>query len=228
MYKDEIKKSLMILKKSGVIFETGMSEKEFLEAEKCYGVKFPLDYKALLAEALPFSGEDDSSCWCNFTDWRNLSEEYVSNIKSKMFDWTIDGVLYTTEYLGGWLEKWGIQPKTMEEKKKLIKKRVKESPLFIPIISNKFLALTDYEDNPVYSIHDGIDVICYGKNIWDFIENFFSDNKNWSVDLKAVKEPVPKYNEFVYRSINNFFYLGRKYYDEHGNYLGENKTGLIE
>ena len=219
MFQGEIEKSLKILTKHGILLEAGMSEEEVLAAEKCYDLKFPLDYRAFLMAALPFDDEfDENDCWSNFTNWRNLSEEYVSNIKSKMFDWTIDGVLYTAE-LGGWLDEWGVQPENAEEKTELIKAKVRENPLFIPIIANKFLALGGQTDNPVYSIHDGIDVICYGKNIWDFIEKRYSDNNGQTVDLKAISEPVPRYNEFVWHSINNFFYQGRRYYDEHGKYL---------
>ena len=229
MFEIEIKKSLKILEEYGITLKDGMSEEEILSAEKYYGLNFPLDFRAFLMAALPFDNDfDDNNCWCNFTNWRNLSEEYVNNIKSKMFDWTIDGVLYTAEYLGGWCDDWGVQPETMEEKAETVKAMVKEKPLFIPITANKFLALGDYSDNAVYSIHDGIDVICYGKNIWDFIEKYFLYNGNKTVDLEAIKEPFPKYNEFVYHSINNFFYQGRKYYDKHGNYIGGNKPELLE
>ena len=118
MFETNIEKSLKILEDSGIILRNGMSEKEILAAEKCYGIEFPLDYKAILTTVLPFDNEfDENDCWSNFTNWRNLSEGYVSNIKSKMFDWTIDGILYTMEYLGGWLDKWGIQPDTPEEKR---------------------------------------------------------------------------------------------------------------
>ncbi|SCW80200.1 hypothetical protein SAMN04487970_10516 [Paenibacillus tianmuensis] len=213
MYDKQIEDSLKILKQAKISLAKGMTKQELRLAEMRFGIKFPSDYREFLSACLPLS--DD------FTNWRDVSDENVFFIKQKMFDWTIEGVLYTIEKLNGWLPAWGNKPNIQEWALALAKQNIKKHPLFMPICSHRFLSLSPMEaGNPVYSIHDGTDVICYGQDFWDYIKRDFADYEpRDTVDLKSIKEPIPQYNVFVYHSINNFFYQGKISYDEHGKYI---------
>ncbi|POP45163.1 SMI1/KNR4 family protein [Superficieibacter electus] len=221
MFTEQINKSIECLRYNGYFITAGLTTQELNAAEECYNITFPADYKAFLSVGMPLYRHD-------FTDWRNLSAEYVEYIKFKMYDCTIDGVLYAVRKLDGWPESWGKRPDEMEGRLALARKKIKENPLFIPIKSNRYLSLSPAESgNPVYSIHEGDDVVCYGENLWDyFIKSNDADgdgdgygHADAIYNLTTMLEPFPKYNTFVYHSINNFFYQNQRYYDECGNYL---------
>ncbi len=177
MFEKQIENSLTILKEADIILTKGMTEQELQAAEDGFGIKFPPDYREFLSRCLPLDHEYRINNWRNnFTNWRNTSDKYMENIKWKMYDWTIDGILYTVENLNGWLSSWGEQPNNIEERVELAKSQVKKQPLFIPIDSNRFIAINPCEaGNSVYSIHD-IDVMCYGKDIWDYFKKDFIES----------------------------------------------------
>lgn len=212
-FDEQINISMQLLEENGIFLTEGMTEQELDNAERCYNIKFPADYRAFLSVCLPLYDYD-------YTDWRNMSEKYVKYIQTKMYEGTIDGVLYTITKLGGWLNACGNRPDSEDDAIALAKCQIQKSPLFIPINANKYLSLTSKQcGNSVYSIHDGIDVICYGRDLWDYFDLRYGDNsdsRERNVDLKKASEPIPKYNTFVYHSINNFFYQGNRHYDESG------------
>ncbi|WP_347254431.1 SMI1/KNR4 family protein [Leminorella grimontii] len=210
MFEEHIANSMRLLENNGIFLTEGMTEQEIEKAERCYNITFPTDYRAFLSICLPLYDYD-------YTDWRNTSDKYVSHIKCKMYDETIDGVLYTITRLGGWPDAWGIRPPSDDEAIALAKNQIRQTPLFIPINSNRYLSLSPHQSgNSVYSIHQGDDVICYGKDIWDYFSLRYGDDNERHVNLKEASEPVPQYNTFVYHSINNFFYQGNRYFDESG------------
>lgn len=212
MFEKQIESSIEILKQSNISLAKGMSKRELRIAEARFGITFPPDFREFLSVCLPVT-----TGHYNFTNWRDVGDQNVANVKWWMFNWTIQGVLYTIEKLGGWLPSWGNEPTMLEFKLELAKQQIRKHPLFIPICGNRFLSLNPKEaGNPVYSIHQGDDVICYGKDFWDYIEIDFKDDHDYHrVDLKTIKEPMPHYNEFVYHSLNNFFSAGKSH-DEHG------------
>ncbi|WP_240726003.1 SMI1/KNR4 family protein [Escherichia sp. E4208] len=85
MYTQQVEQSFKLLRENGIFITRGLTAAEIDAAEKRYNFKFPNDYKALLIQGMPLYDYD-------FTDWRNLSDEYVEYIQYKMFDETISGI----------------------------------------------------------------------------------------------------------------------------------------
>ncbi|ELG85553.1 hypothetical protein A311_04354 [Escherichia coli KTE146] len=215
MYTQQVAQSFKLLRENGIFITQGLTTAEIEAAEKRYNFKFPNDYKALLMQGMPLYDYD-------FTDWRNLSDEYVKYIQYKMFDETISGVLCCITKFDAWPEAWGNRPDNLEERLNFSREKIKKNPLFIPIKSNRYLALSPADSgNPVYSIHEGDDVICYGENLWDYFTKMYvsEDECDIHINLKTMPEPFPAYNTFVYHSINSFFYRNTRYYDESGRFI---------
>ncbi len=220
MYTQQVEQSFKLLRENGIFITQGLTAAEIEAAEKRYCFKFPNDYKALLMQGMPLYDYD-------FTDWRNLSDEYVQYIQYKMFDETIAGVLYCISKFDAWPGVWGNRPNNLVDRLNFASDKIKKNPLFIPIKSNRYLSLCSLDSgNPVYSIHQGDDVVCYGENLWDYFtkEYAWEDECNISINLKTMPEPFTKYNTFVYHSINGFFYQSIRYYDENGTFIPDGEA----
>ena len=200
MYKKEIEQTVELLSNNEIQLKKGMSNDDFKKAEELYNVKFPDEYRALLSTVLPYDAVPDEDGFIyTFTDWTNTSKEYVESVKRWINDSTIAGVIYTVTHLDGWRKSWGEKPVNKEEQIELAKRECLRSPIFLPIVNHRFIGLLETsEDSPVYSIHDGSDVVPYGENIWTFFANEFRDGDEWvPVSLKHLAEPMSMYNTFL-------------------------------
>src|SRR5260221_13735890 len=86
------------LKKHGVVFAAGLSDKEVERVEGLFGFSFPVDLRAFLQTALP-RGE-------RFPNWR-------AGRKAVLRDW-LDlprcGIIFDVQVNHFWLPEWGLQP----------------------------------------------------------------------------------------------------------------------
>lgn len=149
------------LEKAGMIFNSGLTETEILDAENIYHFKFPPDLKEFLRFALPIS-----TGWIN---WRDLNSD---DIKSA-FNWIFEGICFDIENNGFWLNEWDEKPQSLKEAFSIAKQKIDEAPKLIPIFGHRYIpAVPNERNNPVFSVHQ-TDIIYYGSNLWNYFENEF-------------------------------------------------------
>lgn len=150
------------LEKAGVIFDSGLTETEVLQAENCYQFKFPLDLKEFLMFALPVSK--------GFMNWRNLDDPKIN----QMFEWVYEGFYFDIEHADFWLNEWGEKPSDLQKAFSIAKQKIDEAPKLIPICGHRYIPAVPHEsNNPVFSVYQ-TDIIYYGNNLWNYFENEFS------------------------------------------------------
>lgn len=166
------------LEKAGVVFDSGLTEKEVANTEIFYDFKFPPDYKEFLMFALPVSNS-----WMN---WREFESEQIKS----MFNWIYEGIYFDIEHNVFWLEDWGRKPEDLQEALSIAKEKIDEVPKLIPINGHRYIPETPHErNNPVFSVYQ-TDIIYYGNNLWNYIENeyYYYFNK----PSYQLNEPIKK------------------------------------
>lgn len=132
------------MKKRGIYFESGLTEREIKQIEKIYGISFPASLSAFYKEGLP-TGD-------RFVIWNDFSENNVSSIKERMnlpYKWLSQDITFCEAF-----------------------RNAKEVPKLIPIYSHRYMPCTEHPDPPVFSTV-GADTIWYGKNLEDYLYNEF-------------------------------------------------------
>ncbi|MDZ4402296.1 hypothetical protein [Prosthecobacter sp.] len=148
---------------AGVLFEDGLSEREFAKIEQEYGFCFPEDLRQFLAYALPVSQ--------SWVDWRNGAK---TEILERM-QWPFEGICFDIEHNSFWLADWGEKPAVLQEAFEIARQNVAKAPKLIPIFSHRFMPDFPAEaGNPVFSVYQ-TDIIYYGQNLEDYLHNEFRD-----------------------------------------------------
>ncbi len=149
------------LKKAGITFEAGLTDKEVQAIESEFRFVFPQDLRALLQTALPV-GQD-------FLNWR--SEDKVS-IQKRM-NWPLYGLEFDIENNNLWQESWGVKPDDIDEAKKTLKRLIEQAPKLIPIFSHRMIPDLPHEaGNPIFSVYQS-DIIYYGSDLEDYLRREF-------------------------------------------------------
>ena len=151
-----------VLVDAGVIFEQGLSQTEIQHLEEKYKFRFPPDLREFLLFALPTSK--------GFLNWREAGEGKIV----ESLAWPYMGICFDIEQNGFWLEEWGERPSSLGEAFEIARKAVEDAPTLIPINGHRYLPARPNEaGNPVFSIYQ-TDIIYYGANLEDYLENEFS------------------------------------------------------
>lgn len=168
--------TINILKENGVVLESGLTFKEIIEIEQCYGFVFPKSLKDFLMTALPTSK--------GFYNWRDKNPKNIEMIK-----WTLRE---PKEYINElpkevyWCENWGPEPNDDEIFKAEVRKRLKTAPLLIPIYSHRYMPQLEEENLPVVSIH-GADIIYMGENLEDYFKIEFRKKLYSEINFANIK-----------------------------------------
>ena len=158
------------LTKSGVIFEAGLSDVEITDLESEYNFSFPPDLKEFLQFSLPVS-----EGWVN---WREPNKENVS----ERLSWPYEGICFDIEHNNLWLSSWGTKPSNITEAFNSIKVMLSNSPKLIPIYSHRYIPDTPCErNNPILSVYQ-TDIIYYGRDLQDYLENEFHFGKKTNIE----------------------------------------------
>jgi len=166
------------LEQAGVIFDSGLTETEVFAAETLYNFKFPPDLKEFLMFALP-----TSKGWIN---WRDLQNPIIK----EMFDWVYEGIYFDIEHNVFWLDEWGAKPSNLEEALSIAKEKIDEAPKLIPIFGHRYIpAFPNEINNPVFSVYQ-TDIIYYGSNLWNYLENEFY--YYFQKPSYRIKEPIKR------------------------------------
>ncbi|HXG66624.1 MAG TPA: SMI1/KNR4 family protein [Blastocatellia bacterium] len=150
-----------MLEQAGVLFEPGLSQAEIRQIEEEYHFKFPPDLKDFLMFALPVSH--------GFLNWRQADKEEIV----RSLSWPYEGMCFDIAHNSFWLEEWG-RPPSLEEAFAIARKAVEYAPALIPINGHRYIPdRPDEACNPVFSVYQ-TDIIYYGCNLADYLENEFS------------------------------------------------------
>jgi len=151
-----------VLSRAGVTFEQGLSSQEIQRIEEEYAFRFPPDLKAFLKFALPISH--------GFVNWRTDDEDSI--VKSLL--WPYIGICFDIAHNSFWLKEWGERPASVEDAYAIARKAVDDAPTLIPINFHRYIPDRPRKSgNPVFSVFQ-TDIIYYGANLGDHIENEFS------------------------------------------------------
>lgn len=182
MYKDLIQELIS----NGVLFDKGLSKIEIEEIEKRYNIHFPSELLKLYTIALPISH--------GFYNWRDKSEENIKDIKDSLKRPIEDLLEYPSDIY--WSENWGEEPDNEGEREKIILNKMQYAPQMIPIYGHRYMAESEESENPVFSIC-GTDIICYGKNLFDYFREEFEIIEPKQILLNELIY-VPFWSDFLY------------------------------
>lgn len=169
---------ISLLRKRGVTFVKGLSDKEITEIENEFRFIFPPDLRQFLQTALPVSN--------NFIDWHSIKD-----IKQR-FDWPFEGILFDISNNHFWYKDWGQKPDSQAKQIQLAESFYKQYPPLIPIYSHRYLPATPCEaGNPVFSVYQ-TDIICYGNDLFSYFSNEFGIK----YDNAVTQQATPRYIEF--------------------------------
>jgi hypothetical protein len=164
-FKDEIHRSVDLLRSHGVIIEHGLSEKELAYCEERYGFQFPPDLREFLQSAFPVGK--------GFPNWR--SDEAAS--LHERLDWPFEGIAFDIENNVFWLADWGVKPSRLPEAIAVARRHVEKAPKLIPVYSHRYIPEEPkMAGNPIFSVHH-TDIIYYGQNLWDYFEQEFGHHE---------------------------------------------------
>ena len=183
----QIKRVIDLLHENNVKTEKGMNENEINIAQDFYGIVFPPDLKEMLMTFTPI--------WKSFYNWNDYSPENVKKIND-MLIWPIKGCLFDVEHNDFWLKTWGKKPDDLNIKLKIAEEHMEKVPKLIPICSHRYISSIPNEaSNPVYSVHQ-MDIIFYGRDIWDYFEVEYRKKKHQEIEFDKIK-PIPFWHDII-------------------------------
>ena len=169
------------LKDKGIQFKNGLTDDEINKIEEIYRIVFPKWLRKFYILGVPFSEENDL-----FPLWSDFSETNIAQIKARIQK---PYKMLSREVQDGfWLTSWGSRPESKEEALQKFGELSSAAPRLIPIYSHRYMPLIDgVDDPPVISI-SGSDVIYYGCNLHDYLQNEFL-NEEFAIPTDCIKVP---------------------------------------
>ena len=154
------------MKDKNIVFDIGLTQTEVKSIEEIYHIKFPKSLRELIQYALPISE--------GFYNWRNMSAENIELIKSAMS-------LPYEEIRGNpqevyWCEDWGERPKDEKQVQNIILEKLAKAPQLIPIYSHRYIPEKSGDNPTIFSVN-GLDIIYYGKDLYNYLEIEFFNGK---------------------------------------------------
>jgi len=149
------------LRKTGIEFDTGLTDAEVERTEQRFGFRFPPDLRAFLQTGLPV-GE-------GFPNWRSADE-------AELREWLnlpLEGILFDIENNGFWLPEWGPTPPSLDVALQTARQLVRQAPRLIPVYRHRMIPDDPHAaGNPVFSVHQ-TDIIHYGLDLVDYLQHEF-------------------------------------------------------
>ena len=114
----------------------------------------------------------------------DLSDLFRSRRPSKWYDWLLDGhkidemlakpiqgMVNDARYNSTWWPEWGERPRSEAEQSRIVQRMANEAPKLIPLRGNRFIPEEPHDrGNPIFSVMGG-DIIYYGYDLENFLEN---------------------------------------------------------
>lgn len=156
----------------------GLTDAEFLEIERWFGFQFADDHRAFLAAGLPVwtPGMDDNpdkKGW-GWPNWRELGSATLQ----EQVDWPLTTALDGIIQYGRWPREFGSCPRDRDRRTARARRLLAEAPRMIPVYAHRYLpAGRGSSGHPVLSIHELTDIIVYGLDLADYIDQEFREQR---------------------------------------------------
>lgn len=177
-----IHKSIARLRRKGIPFERGLSDKEVSTIEERFAFVFPPELRLLLQTALPASDY--------FPNWRTDSNDRLQ----EWLDQPVQGILFDVRNNVFWHDNWGRRPALLSDAIEVAAHYLRGVPKLIPIGDRTYLkcvpALPNSSGNPVFSIHQ-TDALHAGKDVPDFLTWFSRSDAAFDEDEETSDPPTP-------------------------------------
>lgn len=155
------------LKKVGIKFTDGLSDKEIEKIENTFGFKFPKEIASFLSYAYPIND--------SFFNYRNMSPEnikYFSDFQQRIEESFLFDIENNTESLQLMLEEFIGHYTEQNEFKNAVMNALHQSPRLIPFYAHRCF-FDGMDEMPIISFWQAIDTIVYGSNLENYLENEF-------------------------------------------------------
>lgn len=155
------------LKKVGIKFTDGLSDKEIEKIENTFGFKFPKEITSFLSYAYPIND--------SFFNYRNMSPEnikYFSDFQQRIEESFLFDIENNTESLQLMLEEFIGHYTEQNEFKNAVMNALHQSPRLIPFYAHRCF-FDGMDEMPIISFWQAIDTIVYGSNLENYLENEF-------------------------------------------------------
>jgi len=157
----DLEHCVVVLKRAGIEFESGLTAAELAAAEVRFGFRFPPDLRALLAYALPTSKSAPT--------WRDL-ENPVLIARMAL---PLEDMCFDIEHNTFWPDEWGERPADLRAAFEVARSQVARAPKLIPVFGHRYLPDRPHSaGNPVFSVHQ-TDIIYYGSDLENYLHNEF-------------------------------------------------------
>ena len=180
----------------GIQFAKGLTEAEFQRIEEIYNVRFPGSLRRFYSLGLPDSEDPDDMA--GFPRWTDFSAANIAKIKERIqapIHWVCGYIKR-----GFWIPNWGKRPKSTNEAIKQFMEIAMKAPRLIPIYSHRYMPQLDGVENPPVISTVGIDIIYYGSDLHEYLQNEFQRDGDFLVPQNCVYIPfwgdIINYNGF--------------------------------
>jgi hypothetical protein len=155
--------------------EPGLTDRELARVEGRFGFEFADDHRAFLASVLPVRTAEhddhlDKASW-GWPNWRDLDSEELR----RQVDWPVTSALAEIRD-GHWPDRWGKRPAETEAVESKAQRLLALVPRMVPVYAHRYLpAGAGTSGHPVLSIHRRTDIIVYGLDLPDYIDQEFRE-----------------------------------------------------
>lgn len=179
----------------------GLSGAELARIEGDYEIEFSDDHRAFLAAGLPYRSEplvsNEQVCYTwewPWPDWRNGDPDRLRRHVEGLTRWA----LHDIERGRVWTPAWGRRPADDAEARRIARDKLGQAPRMIPVYAHRYLpGGSGTFGFPVLSIWQTTDVIVYGSNLDDYIQNEFGNRQHSSIGSTMTAKPVPFWSDFL-------------------------------
>ena len=160
------------LKASGIHFSKGLTKSEIDRIEEIYNIRFPKSLIDFYSLGLPLSKDDQNV----FPNWADFSDANITKIKERIQS-PIKNLIYDIKNRF-WLSAWGKRAESEDDAIKQFEEVSSIAPKLIPIYSHRYTVWLEGIDDPPVISAVGCDIIYYGCNLTQYLQNeFLFDNK---------------------------------------------------
>ena len=157
---------------SGRDWGPGYTQTELDSAQEKFGLRFPSDLIDLLRDRRFPDGYD----------WTKDEEKIRERLQ-----WPLRGLQADVELNALWWPEWGERPSTAAERATIIETVANGAPRLIPLLGHRFPPEEPFEaGNPILSVMHS-DIIYYGSDLQNYIQNEFDRISVGRFELGVVK-----------------------------------------
>lgn len=157
------------MKLQGINFLPAVEDDVIEKIQSVYHFTFPQSMRDLLKLGLPYQEGTDL-----FPIWTDFSEENQLKIRQRLqapIEW-----LGADVKNGYWNPSWGKRP-SEEDVALVFHQMIASAPILIPIYSHRYLPVVENMENPPVISAVGSDIIYYGSDLAEYLENEFIAKK---------------------------------------------------